>query len=101
MRHIRNRSRRAHSAHLESPARKSEDHKGRTAGDPKPESAPRGPQENFESELYDESPVAFYTLDRQGRISELNDRGAALLAFPSVWLLGRAFVVFVARHDVH
>jgi len=41
-----------------------------------------------------------FTLDRQGRILDLNDAGANLLGFPATWLVGRAFVVFVARQDV-
>jgi signal transduction histidine kinase len=44
--------------------------------------------------------VGFYTLDRQGRICELNETAASLLSFPASWLVGKAFVVFVAREDV-
>src|SRR5262249_53286347 len=56
----------------------------------------------FESynRLYNFAPIAFYTLDRKGCISELNEKGARLLGFSATWLLGRAFVVFVARQDV-
>jgi PAS domain S-box-containing protein len=46
------------------------------------------------------SPQALFTLDRQGRISQVNDRGARLLGFSGDWLVGRAFVVFIARQDV-
>jgi PAS domain S-box-containing protein len=51
-------------------------------------------------ELYEIAPVGFFTLDRLGRISELNENGSKLLGFPASWLLGRSFVVFVARQDV-
>jgi two-component system sensor histidine kinase UhpB len=49
---------------------------------------------------FDSAPIGFYTLDGQGRICQVNETGAKLLGFSSEWLLGRAFVVFVARHDV-
>jgi PAS domain S-box-containing protein len=49
---------------------------------------------------FDSVPLGFYTLDRQGRICQVNETGAKLLGFSSEWLLGRAFVVFVARHGV-
>jgi len=50
-------------------------------------------------ELYDIAPIGFFNLDRQGRIRELNEEGARLLGFPSAWLLGKSFLVFVARQD--
>jgi PAS domain S-box-containing protein len=53
-----------------------------------------------DGEWFDSAPVGFYTLDRQGRICQINERGAKLLGFASKWLLGRAFVVFVAKQDV-
>jgi PAS domain S-box-containing protein len=46
------------------------------------------------------APIGFYILDRQGRICELNEKGASLMSFPLNWLVGKAFVVFVARQDV-
>jgi PAS domain S-box-containing protein len=45
-------------------------------------------------------PIAFYTLDRRGRICEVNEKGAKLLGFAMDWLVGRPFIVFVARQDV-
>jgi len=48
-------------------------------------------------ELFDLAPIAFYTLDRRARICELNATGAQLLGFPPAWLIGRSFVVFVAK----
>jgi len=48
-------------------------------------------------ELFDLSPIAFYTLDRRARICELNATGAQFLGFPPAWLIGRSFVVFVAK----
>src|SRR5262245_36774391 len=50
--------------------------------------------------LYEATQIAFYALDRQGRICEVNEKGARLLGFPTHWLIGRIFVVFVARQDV-
>lgn len=43
---------------------------------------------------------AHFTLDRQGRVSAVNEVGALLLGFPVSWLLGKVFVVFVARQHV-
>src|SRR5262245_29961067 len=40
-------------------------------------------------DLYDVAPIGFYSLDRQARISELNQKGAKLLGFSSNWLLGK------------
>ncbi len=51
-------------------------------------------------DLYDVAPVGFFTLDRQGRICEVNEKGARLLGFASEWLRRRTFAVFVARQDV-
>src|SRR5437762_11137352 len=51
-------------------------------------------------ELYEVVPVGLMTLDRVGRILDLNERAAQLLAFPASWLAQRPFVVFVAKHDV-
>jgi PAS domain S-box-containing protein len=51
-------------------------------------------------ELYDLAPIGFYTLDHAARISELNERGAKLLGFATNWLLGKSFVVFIARQHV-
>jgi PAS domain S-box-containing protein len=48
----------------------------------------------------EDMPIAFYTLNRQGRICEVNERGAKLLGFSTAWLIGRPFLVFVARQDV-
>lgn len=56
--------------------------------------------EDQQRSLYENAPIGFFTLDRQGRICELNEMGARLLGFSASWLLGRAFVVFVARQDV-
>jgi PAS domain S-box-containing protein len=51
-------------------------------------------------ELYELAPVGFLTLDRHGRIRELNEKAARLIAFPSGWLLDKPFVVFVAKPDI-
>src|SRR5258706_15283007 len=41
--------------------------------------------------IHDLAQLAFFTLDRRGRICELNEKGATLLGFPASWLLGKAF----------
>src|SRR5262249_38175520 len=51
-------------------------------------------------DLYNLAPVPFYTLDRRGRIVEVNEKGARLLGFAPEWLYGKSFVVWVARQDV-
>jgi PAS domain S-box-containing protein len=51
-------------------------------------------------DLYELAPVGFLTLDRRGRILELNEKAARLLGFPVVWLLERPFFVFIAPTDV-
>src|SRR5262245_54337547 len=56
---------------------------------------------NQYEELYQIAPIGFFTLDRQGRICEVNERGARLLGFQAAWLIGRAFVVFVAKQYIH
>src|SRR5947207_15617728 len=45
--------------------------------------------------------IGFVTLDRQGRIRELNEKTARLLGFGRNWLRNRPFVVFVAKNDVY
>jgi len=52
------------------------------------------------TELYELAPVGFLTLDKKGRIRELNGKAARLLGFPAAWLIDRPFVVFVAKEDV-
>ena len=52
------------------------------------------------TELYELAPVGFLTLDRKGRIRELNGTAARLLGFAATWLIDRPFVVFVAKEDV-
>src|SRR2546421_504218 len=52
------------------------------------------------NELYEFVPVGFLTLDRSGRILELNERAARLIGFDAAWLTGRPFIVFVATGDV-
>jgi len=46
------------------------------------------------------APVAFYTLDKGGRICQVNETGAKFLGFSQAWLLRRPFVVFVAKEHV-
>jgi len=51
-------------------------------------------------DVFDVAPVSFYTLDRAGRICAVNEQGAKLLGFDVAWLLGKSFVVFIARQHV-
>lgn len=51
-------------------------------------------------DLYDFAPVGYFTLDRGGRITELNLTGAALLGAPRKSLIGRHFSGFVTAADL-
>jgi PAS domain S-box-containing protein len=55
--------------------------------------------DHLDSDLYHLSPIGFYTLDQKGRICDLNEKAANLLSFPANWLIGKSFVVFIARQD--
>jgi PAS domain S-box-containing protein len=57
-------------------------------------------QETSVNDLDQGEALGQFTLDRQGRIIEVNNSGAALLGFAPAWLLKRAFVVFVARQNI-
>jgi PAS domain S-box-containing protein len=50
-------------------------------------------------ELYDFSPLAYFTFDTHGSIFDLNSAGAGLLAIDNQGLLGASFIDFIARHD--
>ena len=62
--------------------------------------AKRPVRQALSSERQDPVPVGSYLLDRQGRIRDVNEKGAAILGFSMEWLLGRPFVVFVAPKHV-
>jgi two-component system sensor histidine kinase/response regulator len=51
------------------------------------------------TELYDFAPVGYFTLDRQGLISQLNLSAAALLGAERATLLGRRFSRFLKEDD--
>ena len=51
-------------------------------------------------DLYDFAPVGYLTLDHDGRITELNLTGAALLGAPRKSLIGRHFSGFVTAADL-
>jgi signal transduction histidine kinase len=42
-----------------------------------------------------------FGLDRQGRIVRIDERSAQILGVPGKWLLGRSFLVFVARQNMN
>ncbi|MHC1790380.1 ATP-binding protein [Solidesulfovibrio sp.] len=49
--------------------------------------------------LYDFAPAGYFTLDARGVILEANLKGAAMLAIPRTELIGKPFLVRVARSD--
>jgi len=51
------------------------------------------------SAMFDLFPIAFLSLNKNGCITELNQKAARTLRFGAGWLIGRPFVVFVARED--
>jgi PAS domain S-box-containing protein len=51
------------------------------------------------NELYELAPVAFLTLDKQGRIAEINAKGVSLFGFHNGSSIGRPFLMFVSKHD--
>ena len=50
-------------------------------------------------DLYDYAPVCYVTLDGQGCILEMNLTGTALLGIERARLVGRPFLLFVAKQD--
>jgi PAS domain S-box-containing protein len=55
---------------------------------------------NSLAQSQDLSTIGFVTLDKRGRIRQINKKGASLLGFTQNWLVDRSFVVFVAKQDV-
>src|SRR5262245_15297369 len=51
----------------------------------------------LEHGIYDLAPIGFLTLDRRGRIIQLNQKTADLLGIPLSRLLHRPFLLFVAK----
>jgi PAS domain S-box-containing protein len=51
------------------------------------------------TDLYDFAPVGYFTLDRNGTITQINLNGARLLGFECARLLGRQFRAFVTEAD--
>src|SRR5262245_22280214 len=66
----------------------------------------RSPKNDLEAamrryaELYDFAPIAYISLDRNGRIEELNLAGAKLLGRSRHVVIGRPFALYVAKPDV-
>lgn len=52
---------------------------------------------NKYSELYDQAPVGYFTMDTEGRILEINLTGAAMLGDSRDRLMNRPFLDFVAK----
>src|SRR5262245_38564048 len=52
------------------------------------------------AQIHDLVTIGFVTLDRQGRIRQLNQKTARLLGFSSSRLVQSPFLVYVATHDV-
>ncbi|MDL2338335.1 MAG: PAS domain S-box protein [Pseudomonadota bacterium] len=50
-------------------------------------------------DLYDFAPVGYFTLDRQGVVTEVNLTGASLLGKTRAALMGRPFARFIERSD--
>ena len=51
------------------------------------------------TDLYDFAPVGYFTLDREGAISRVNFTAAGLVGLERSRLIGRHFVLFVAKED--
>ena len=51
------------------------------------------------ADLYDFAPIAYFTLDEQARILEVNLTAAEMLSVPRAQLLGRFFTDFIAPED--
>ena len=51
------------------------------------------------SDLYDFAPVAYLTLDENGCVCEINLAGSALLGVAKMDIIGKLFVLWVARPD--
>lgn len=53
------------------------------------------------ADLYDCAPVGYFTLDKSGRIVEINLTGCAMLEKERVHLVGQLFITYVAASDTH
>lgn len=51
--------------------------------------------------LYDYAPVGYFTLDKGGRVLEINLTGSTLLGVERAHLVGQPFITHVAEGDIH
>ncbi len=53
------------------------------------------------ADLYDCAPVGYFTLDKAGRIVEINLTGCAMLEKERAYLIGQLFITYVVASDIH
>lgn len=51
--------------------------------------------------LYDYAPVGYFTLDRAGRVLEINLTGSSMLGVERAHLVGQPFITHIAKGDIH
>ena len=51
--------------------------------------------------LYDYAPVGYFTLDKAGRVLEINLTGSTMLGIERTYLVGQPFITHVAESDIH
>ncbi|MCX7184712.1 MAG: histidine kinase [Nitrosospira sp.] len=51
--------------------------------------------------LYDYAPVGYFTLDKSGRVLEINLTGSTMLGVERAHLVGQPFITHVAEGDIH
>ena len=51
--------------------------------------------------LYDYAPVGYFTLDKAGRVLEINLTGSTMLGIERAYLAGQPFITHVAEGDIH
>ena len=51
--------------------------------------------------LYDYAPVGYFTLDKAGRVLEINLTGSAMLGVERAHLVGQPFITHIAEGDIH
>jgi PAS domain S-box-containing protein len=51
--------------------------------------------------LYDYAPVGYFTLDKAGRVLEINLTGSALLGVERAHLISQPFITHIVKEDIH